>query len=167
MNTSQILRNAGTSGAGRGCLAAALICVCLLLAPGCGTLRPVPEPFDAQAYTPIDYQDLLHPDQAGLHDAQKVRVQAYYWQRLTYDPAIVSNYLTLARYPVEWYQLRWSAIYGAEDMHGYYDLVAMTKEQVDRYKLKRMEPIMIYGEISKLSPGLYLLVHHIEKIPPS
>jgi len=45
--------------------------------------------------------------------------------------------------------------------------VAMTKEQVDRYKLKRMEPIMIYGEISKLSPGLYLLVHHIEKIPPS
>jgi hypothetical protein len=156
-----------SSGAGLGRLAVALLCGSLLLAAGCGTLRPVPAPFDAQAYTPIDYQELLHPEQAGLHDGQMVRVQAYYWQTLAYDPAIASNYLTLPRYPISWYRLRWSALYGSEDMRGYYDLVAMSPEQVDHYKLKRLEPIVIYGEMSRLSPGLYLLVHHIEKIPPS
>ena len=142
----------------------ALLAGCLILASACGELRPVPEGFEAPAYKPIDYPELLNPARAGLQAGDLVRVKAYYWQYLTYDPAMVRNYLTLPRYPIRWYQMRWFALYGSERMEGYYDLAALSPEQAEEYKLKRLDPILIYGELSRLSPGVFLRVHHIEKI---
>jgi hypothetical protein len=150
------------SGQSRGL--AALLLVSLLGFCACGHLRPQPAAFDPQAYTPIEYQDLLSPKQAGLHAGQKIRVKAYFWQYVDYDPAMVRNYLTLLRYPIRWYRLRWFALYGTNDMTGYYDLAAITPERAELYKLQRLDPILIYGELSGLGPGLYLQVFHIEKI---
>jgi hypothetical protein len=136
----------------------------LLCFSACGELRPLPAAFDPQAYTPIDYHDLLTPGLTGLQVGQKVRVQAYFWQYLHYDPAMVRNYLTLFRYPVRWYQLKWFATYGTADLTGYFDLAAISPEQADQYKLKRLDPVMLYGELARLGPGLYLQVFHIEPI---
>jgi hypothetical protein len=114
-----------------------LLCGLLSLS-ACGELRPHPAAFDPQAYTPITYQELLAPGPAGLHAGQQVRVQAYFWQYLDYDPAMVRNYLTLLRYPIRWYQLQWFATYGTPDLTGYFDLAAMTPEQASQYKFKRL-----------------------------
>ncbi|MFI5355610.1 MAG: hypothetical protein ACHQX0_08375, partial [Desulfobaccales bacterium] len=87
-----------------------VILLCGLLGfSACGELRPHPAAFDPQAYTPIASHDLLTPGLTGLQAGQKVRVQAYFWQYLNYDPARVRNYLTLFRYPIRWYQLKWFA----------------------------------------------------------
>ena len=149
---------------GPGWLGVILLCSLLGFA-ACGELRPHPTVFDPQAYTPIAYRDLLAPGPAGLQGGQRVRVQAYFWQYLNYDPAIVPNYLTLLRYPVRWYELRWFSTYDTADLTGYYDLAAVTPEQVERYKLKRLDRVMLYGELARLGPGLYLQVFHIEPIP--
>ncbi|MGB7912352.1 MAG: hypothetical protein WCF59_09025 [Desulfobaccales bacterium] len=135
-----------------------------LAASACGELRPLPPNFDAQAYRAIDYQDLLHPDRAGLKAGDLVCVRAYFWQYLTYDPAVLRNYLTLFRYPVSWYRLKWFATYASDKMEGYYDLAALSPEQEKQYKVKRLDHILIYGELSPLKPGLFLRVHHIVKI---
>ncbi len=140
-------------------LAGGLLWVC-----ACGELRPLPATVDPQEYTPIEYQELLAPGQPTLHAGQKIRVKAFFWQFLAYDPAMIRNYLTLPRYPIRWYELRWFATYGSEEMRGYYDLAALTPEQEKRYNLHRLDPIWIYGELSALKPGLYLEVHHIDKI---
>ena len=130
----------------------------------CGELRPYPAAFDPQAYTPIAYRDLQDPGPAGLQAGQQVRVQAYFWQYLDYDPAMVRNYLTLLRYPIRWYQLQWFATYGTPELTGYFDLAAMTPEQADQYKFKRLDPVMLYGELARLGPGLYLQVFRIDPI---
>lgn len=140
-----------------------LLAGCLMVA-SCGELRPVPAPIEAQAYKAIDYPDLLDPARAGLKAGDLIRVRAYFWQYIDYDPAMVRNYLTLPRYPIRWYQLRWFATYGSEKMTGYYDLAAWSPEQAEKYKINRLDPILIYGELSRLSPGVFLRVHHIEKI---
>ncbi len=143
----------------------ALLAGGLLLAGACGELRPVPAPIEPQAYKAIDYQDLLDPAKAGLQAGDLIRVKAYFWQYLTYDPAMVRNYLTLPRYPIRWYQLRWFAVYGSERLEGYYDRAALSPEQAEKYKdIKRLDPIRIFGEISPLKPGVFLQVHHLEKI---
>lgn len=142
----------------------ALFSVGLLLVGGCGQLRPLPATFEPQDYAPITYQELLTGGQAGLQAGQKIKVPAYFWQFLTYDPAMVRNYLTLPRYPLRWYKLQWFATYGSPEMKGYYDLAAMDEAQLRLFKLKRLDHMMIYGELSSLTPGLYLRVHHIEKI---
>jgi len=130
----------------------------------CGELRPPPAVFDPQTYTSIEYRDLLAPGESGLHAGQPVRVKAYFWQYLDYDPAMVRNYLTLLRYPIRWYQLKWFATYGTPDLTGYFDLAAVTPEQAEAYKLKRLDPVILYGELARLGPGLYLQVFHIEPI---
>jgi hypothetical protein len=141
-----------------------LILCSLLGFCACGQLRPRPATFDPQAYKPIEYQDLLAPQAAGLHAGDKIRVQAYFWQYLEYDPAIIRNYLTLLRYPIRWYRLSWFAIYRTDDLTGYYDLAAMTPVLAEQYKLQRLDPVLLYGELSSLGTGLYLQVFHIEKI---
>jgi hypothetical protein len=155
---------AGGAGPGArffGILLALAVC---LAASACGELRPAPRNFETQAYRAIDYQELLNPARAGLKAGDLVRVRAFFWQYLTYDPAVVRNYLTLPRYPVSWYRLRWFAIYASEKMESYYDLAALSPEQEKQYKIKRLDHILIYGELSPLKPGLFLRVHHIEKI---
>jgi hypothetical protein len=141
-----------------------LILCGLLGCCACGRLRPQPATFDPQDYKPITYQDLLWPSAAGLHAGEKIRVQAYFWQYLNYDPAMIRNYLTLLRYPIRWYRLRWFATYGKEDMTGYYDLAAISPELADNYILQRLDPVLLYGELSQLGTGLFLQVFHIEKI---
>ncbi len=143
-------------------LAAAIASLALLCA--CGELRPAPATFEPQAYTPIEYQALLNPGPAGLRDGRLVKVKAYFWQFLSYDPAMVPNYLTLARHPAGWLQLRWFALYGSEEMKGYYDLAALDESRLHLYRLKRLEPVMVYGKFCRLTPCYYLHVHHIEKI---
>ncbi|MFZ5449698.1 MAG: hypothetical protein ACOZFS_13785 [Thermodesulfobacteriota bacterium] len=139
--------------------------LCSLLGLGaCGELRPRPATFDPQAYTPIEYQNLLAPRQAGLHAGEKIRVKAYFWQYLDYEPAMIRNYLTLLRYPIQWYRLRWFAIYRTDDLTGYYDLAAITPELAEHYDLQRLDPVLIYGELSQLGMGLFLQVFHMEKI---
>ena len=91
-------------------------------------------------------------------------MQAYFWQYLDYDPAIVRNYLTLFRYPIRWSQLKWFSIYDTADFTGYFDLAAMTPEQAEQYKLKRLDHVMLYGELAALGSGLYLQVFYIEPI---
>jgi hypothetical protein len=158
-------KSAVARGAGMSWWLGVILAGCLLVAGACGALRPVLEPIEAQAYKPIEYQELLDPSGAGLKDGDLIRVKAFFWQYLTYDPAMVRNYLTLPRYPMRWYRLRWFAIYGSERMTGYYDLVALSPEQEEKYKtIKRLDPILIYGELSRLSPGVFLRVHHLEKI---
>lgn len=145
-------------------LGVALLAGCLLVAAACGELRPVPVQFNPLAYKPIEYQALLHPDQAGLKAGDLVQVRAYFWQYLTYDPAPVRNYLTLPRYPIRWYQLEWFATYGTERMTGYYDLAALSPAQAEQYQFKRLDHIQVYGELSPLRPGVFLQVHHLEKV---
>jgi hypothetical protein len=128
----------------------------------CGELRPVPPAFEVQSYAPIEYQDLLNPRQAGLQAGQMVRVKAYFWQFLDYDPAMVRNYLSLARHPLGWPRLKWFALYGSEEMKGYYDLAALDASRFHLYRLTRLEPVLVYGQLSSLTPGYYLHVHHVE-----
>jgi hypothetical protein len=127
----------------------------------CGELRPHPGGFEPQAYTPLEYQELVNPRQVG----QMVRVKAYFWQQLDYDPAPVRNYLSLARHPLGWSKLRWFALYGSEDLKGYYDLAAMDASRLKLFQPKRLEPILVYGQLSSLGQGCYLHVHHLERAP--
>ena len=141
-----------------------LVLCSLLIVCACGQLRPRPDTFDPQAYKPIEYQDLLAPKAAGLQAGEKIRVKAYFWQYLDYDPAMVRNYFTLLRYPIRWYQLRWFALYRTDDLTGYYDLAAITPDLAEKYKVQRLDPVMLYGELSQLGMGLFFQVFHIEKI---
>jgi hypothetical protein len=134
-----------------------------LLFCGCGEIRPVPAAIPPQDYRAITCQQLQ--ESAGLKNGEKVKVAAYFWQFLEYEPDMVRNYLTLVRHPLAWYRLQWFAVYGSPEMKGYFDRLVMEPEQQKEYKLKRLEHIMIYGEMSELGAGLlYLQVHRIERI---
>ncbi|MBM4273694.1 MAG: hypothetical protein FJ134_04410 [Deltaproteobacteria bacterium] len=145
-------------------LQAVIAAAVLLGGAACGELRPLPGSFSPQEYTLISYGQLLDASQAGLQAGQKVRVPAYFWEFLTYDPAMVRNYLSYPRHPLGWYRLKWFATYGAPEMREYFDLAALDQHKVKEYPLKRMDNVMIYGELSSLGVGLYLRVHHMEKI---
>jgi len=152
------------SRAGGGVGLAALLAGLVWLLAACGQLPPLPAHFELESYAPITYQALLAPRDARLQAGQKIKVPAYYWQFLTYDPALVRNYLDMARYPLSWPKLQWFATYGAPDLQGYFDLAALDPSQKESFKLQRLDHIMIYGELASLGPGLYLRVHHIAKI---
>jgi hypothetical protein len=136
----------------------------IILLSACGEVRLLPAVIEPQDYPLIAYEQLLDPGPAGLKAGQKIKVPAYFWEFLSYDPAMVSYYLTLARHPLSWYKLQWFALYGTEDMKGYYDLAALAPDQRKLYSLKRLDHIMVYGELASLGSGLYLHVHHMEKI---
>jgi hypothetical protein len=135
-----------------------------LLLSGCGEIRPLPGVVEPTAYTPITYQQLLNPRQGSLQAGQKIKVPAYFWEFLDYDPAMVRNYLSLARHPLTWYKLRWFALYDTQELKGYYELAALDESRVQLYKLHRLDHIMVYGELAALGRGFYLRVHHLEKI---
>lgn len=161
--------NGGKKGAARGDrrVGKAIWTVLAALVLGmaaCGTLPPMPAQFEAESYAPITYQELAAPGAAKLQAGQKVKVPAYFWQSVTYDPAMVRNYLDMARYPLRWPNLEWFATYGTSDMQDYYDRVALDPSVVGAYQPRRLDHIMIFGEMASLGPGLYLRVHRIEKI---
>lgn len=136
-----------------------------LLAGACGQLPPMPAHVDIQEYQPIAFDQLQTSGPNRLNAGQKVRVPAYFWQFLTYDPAMVRNYPNLLRRPIRWYHLEWCSLYREADLRGYFDRVAMEPSQRELYRLQRLDHVMIYGQMAHLSPHLlYLQVHRIEKI---
>ncbi len=141
-----------------------LVWLALIGAGACGEVRPLPATLEPSSYAPITYEQLLDPRKAGLHAGDKVKVPAYFWDFLHYDPSMVKNYLTLARHPLTWGKLKWLALYETPEMRGYYDLAALDASRVERYKLQRLDHVMVYGELSALGQDLYLRVHHLEKI---
>lgn len=158
-------RWAGARVKGRQGLLLAVFLTALGLTAACGQIRPLPSSWDPEAYTPITYAQLLDLRAAGLTSGQKVKVPVYFWQFLIYDPALVQNYITLARHPIDWYRLPWFATYGTPDMKGYFDRLVMTEEQQESYRLKRLEHLLVYGELAYMGLDLlYLQVHHIERI---
>lgn len=147
----------------KGGISAALAGIMWLLA-ACGQLPPLPAHVDLESYAPITYQELLAPGTAKLQEGRKIKVPAYFWQYLTYDPAMVRNYRDLLRQPLKRYKLEWFATYGTADMQGYYDLAILDPSLVRAYQPRRLDHILIYGELASLGPGLYLRVHRIERI---
>ena len=142
----------------------ALLAGILLLLAACGQLPPLPAQVEPEGYTPITYQELLAPGAAKLQAGQRIKVPAYFWEFLSYDPAMVRYYLDLLRHPLSWYKLQWFATYGTPDMQGYFDLAALDPSQKKVYRLHRLDHLMIYGELASLGPGFYLRVHHLERI---
>jgi hypothetical protein len=135
----------------------------ILSLTACGSIRPVPASFNQADYTPIDF-DLLIRDSSSLHAGDLIRCQAYFWQFLTYDPAPRYYYFNQLRYPFSWGDLEWFALYQDANFQGYYDRGAMTHRQRLEFNLKRLEPIIIYGELVTMGGSkLYLLVHHLER----
>ena len=135
------------------------------LGQGCGYIRPVPEGWNPEDYTPITYEQILAPRKAGLTPGQKVSVAGYFWQYLDYDPFMMSNYLTLARQPRAWSRLRWASLYHTPQMQGYCDRLALTREQQQDWQLRRLEHVRVFGQLAPLGMGvLYLQVHHIARL---
>ena len=131
---------------------------------GCGTIRPVPAAFNQADYTPIDF-DLVRRDASSLHAGDLIRCRAYFWQFLTHDPAPEYYYFNHIRYPSSWSDLEWFALYKDTDQRGYYDRGAMSFRQRLDFNLKRLDPIIIYGELVSMGGSkFYLLVHHLERV---
>jgi hypothetical protein len=125
----------------------------------------VPKGFSPENYTPVTISQLAAPRKAGLAPGQKVYVEGYFWQYLEYDPDMVANYLTLARQPVAWSRLRWASLYQQPQMRGYYDRLALTRQQQQDWQLRRLEHLRVYGQLAPLGFGvLYLQAHHLERL---
>ena len=141
----------------------------LVLFPGlvlsCGYIRPVPQGFNPENYTPVTISQLAAPRRAGLVPGQKVYVEGYFWQYLEYDPDMVANYVTMVSHPVAWSRLRWASLYQQPQMRGYYDRLALTRQQQEDWRLARLEHLRVYGQLAPLGVGvLYLQAHYLERL---
>lgn len=133
----------------------------ILFLTACGSMRPIPAEFNPGDYTPINYEQLRHD--SSLRAGDLVRVEAFFWQFLTYDPAPKHYYANQLRYPRRWGDLEWFALYEKADMTGYYDRGAMSHLQRLQFDPKRLDHLILYGEMVHLDGSkLYLLVHHLE-----
>lgn len=142
---------------------AALVVLCLLVG-GCGGVRALPGQFNPAEYTPVEFA-LLQQDSASLKAGQLIRTQAYFWQFLTYDPSPQYYYFNQLRHPRSWSDLEWFALYERPDMTGYFDRGAMSYEQRLQFDLKRLDYLIIYGELIPMGGSrLYLQVHHLERV---
>lgn len=131
----------------------------------CGSIPPAPGNFDPQGYRAVTLAELQAPRLRGLHPGEKVKVDGYFWQLLEYDPKVGANYLTLLRQPAAWLRLRWAALYASSDMHGYYDRLALERDQVEKVPLQRLQAVRVFGELAPLGFGvLYLRAHHLEPL---
>lgn len=146
-------------------LAGLAVLILALFLAGCGRYRPMPKVWDPQAYRQATVQDLRNPGAAGLAAGDQVKVPAYFWQFIIYDPAMVRNYLTMLRHPLTWPRLEWCAVYGTPQMQEYFDRVVMDREQRRASKLSRLDHILIYGELAPMGGGLlYLRMHRLQKL---
>ncbi len=148
---------------------APLLILLVFLLPGlalsCGHIRPAPQDFHPKEYSPVTIEQLQAPRQAGLVSGQKVRVTGYFWQYLDYDPRLAANYLTMARQPLAWSRLRWASLYRTLSMQGYYDRLALTREEQLRLRLKRLEKVEVFGELAPWGFGaLYLQAHRVQRL---
>jgi len=50
-------------------------------------------------------------------------------------------------------------------MRGYYDRLALTRQQQQDWRLRRLEHLRVYGQLAPLGFGvLYLQAHHLERL---
>jgi len=139
--------------------------VLVLLGGGCGRYQPVPAVVDPHAYRQVSVKALKAPGPAGLAAGDKIKLEAYFWEFVNYDPAMLRNYLTGLRNPIAWSRLEWAAVYGRPQMRDYYDRVVLDREQRRDYRLKRMDHLLIYGELAPMAGGLlYLRVHRVARL---
>jgi hypothetical protein len=135
------------------------------LGPGCRHMPPTTEAFNPQGYTPVTIEQLDAPKAAGLLSGQKVSVEGYFWQYLEYDPFPVPKYLAVARHPIRENQWRWASLYNSPQMTGYFDRLALSREERRELDLKRLERVRIYGRLAHLPFGiLYLQGEHVERL---
>lgn len=145
-------------------LAPTLLWFLLLITGACGQVRPVPPELHLAAYTPLALERLQR-QAPGLQAGQLVRVQAYFWEFLSYDPVPQHYYLNNLRHLRRWRDLEWFALYQDAAMHGYFDLAAMSYEQRLQFQPTRLEPLLLYGELVPMGGGrLYLQTHHLERV---
>lgn len=143
-----------------------LMLVLALAASACGQVSSAPTAFDPAAYTPIAADWLAAPEAHQLKAGQWVQCRAYFWEFLSYDPGIRYYYFNQIRFPQRWGALEWFAIYQQPTMTGYFDRLAMSYAQRLEYQPKRLDQIIIYGELLPFGGRqIYLLVHHLEPAP--
>jgi hypothetical protein len=137
----------------------------MLLVGGCGRIGRVPADFEARSYQEVSLAQLRDPAAAKRLEGRRVRFPAVFWEFLPYDPAILSNYAMLAGHPLQWWSLKWAAVYETPQMQGSYDRLALDHEQQERLKLKRLAPLLIYGEVAPMGLGLtYVRVHRVDQV---
>jgi len=145
-----------------------LVLLLLLLSgleSGCRHAPPATEAFNPKEYTPVTIEQLQAPKAAGLLPGQKVSVAGYFWQYLEYDPFPVPKYLAVARHPVRQNQWRWASLYCSPQMTGYFDRLALSREERRELDLKRLEHVRIYGRLAHLPFGiLYLEGEHVDRL---
>jgi hypothetical protein len=135
----------------------------IMLLTACGSMKPVPAEFNPTEYTPISFDQLLHD--SSLRAGELVRVEGFFWQFLTYDPALKHYYANQLKYPRHWGDLEWFALYEKADMKGYYDRGAMSHRQRLQFEPKRLDHFILYGEMVPMGGSkLYLLVHHLDRL---
>jgi hypothetical protein len=135
------------------------------LGPGCRHTLPVTAAFNPQEYTTVSIEQLQAPKAAGLLPGQKVSVEGYFWQYLEYDPFPVPKYLAVVRHPIRQNQWRWASLYNSPQMSGYFDRLALSREERRELDLKRLERVRIYGRLAHLPFGiLYLQGEHVERL---
>jgi hypothetical protein len=136
-----------------------------LLESGCRHAPPVTKVFNPREYAPVTIEQLRAPRKAGLLPGQKVSVEGYFWQYLEYDPFPVPKYLAVARHPLRENRWRWASLYNSPQMQGYFDRLALSREERHDLDLKRLEHVRIYGRLAHLPFGfLYLQAQHVERL---
>jgi len=135
------------------------------LESGCRHAPPAAEAFNPQQYSSVTIEQLQVPKASGLLPGQKVSVAGYFWQYLEYDPFPVPKYLAVARHPIRENRWRWASLYNSPQMTGYFDRLALSREERRELDLKRLEHVRIYGRLAHLPFGiLYLEAEHVERL---
>lgn len=143
-------------------MAALLVTVALIM--GCGRLGQVPARFVPDDYREVSLTHLRDPAACALV-GQKVRFQAFFWEYVTYDPAMLSNYALMLRHPRGWWDLRWASLYESPRMQGFYDRLALDVGQQARLQPRRLTRLMIYGEVLPLGSRLtYVRLHQAQEL---
>jgi hypothetical protein len=146
------------------CIAATALLLAILVC-GCGRYRPVPKVLDPGAFRLVSVADLQAPGKAGLAAGDMIKVPAYFWEFVIYDPAMVRNYLAMLRHPIAWPKLEWFSVYGTPQMRTYFDRVAMDQDQRRSFDMDRLDHVMLYGGLAPMGGGLlYLRLHRLEKL---
>lgn len=148
---------------GKGVVTGLLLLAALTM--GCGRLGQVPASLIPEDYQEVSLTQLRDPAAARALVGRQVRFQAFFWEYLTYDPAMCSNYALLARHPRGWWELRWASLYESPRMQGFYDRLAVDVRQQTRFKPRRLTRLMIYGEVLPLGSRLtYVRLHQAQEL---